>query len=108
MQSKNILLILKAVAFLIKKNNIKLTFLDSNILAKKVASNLRLPIIGIGAGSDVDGQVLVSHDMLGMNKDFSPRFLRRYLDLDSLVSEAVKKYSSDIKSGSFPNKEEQY
>ncbi len=79
-----------------------------NILAKKVASNLKLPIIGIGAGSDVDGQVLVSHDMLGMNKDFSPRFLRRYLDLDSLVSEAVKKYSSDIKSGSFPNKEEQY
>ena len=79
-----------------------------NIVAKKVASNLRLPIIGIGAGSDVDGQVLVSHDMLGMNKDFSPRFLRRYLDLDSLVSEAVKKYSSDIKSGSFPNKEEQY
>jgi 3-methyl-2-oxobutanoate hydroxymethyltransferase len=79
-----------------------------NKLAKKVASNLKLPIIGIGAGSDVDGQVLVSHDMLGMNKDFSPRFLRRYLDLDSLVSEAVKKYSSDIKSGSFPNKEEQY
>ena len=79
-----------------------------NVLAKKVASNLKLPIIGIGAGSDVDGQVLVSHDMLGMNKDFSPRFLRRYLDLDSLVSEAVKKYSSDIKSGSFPNKEEQY
>ena len=79
-----------------------------NILDKKVASNLKLPIIGIGAGSDVDGQVLVSHDMLGMNKDFSPRFLRRYLDLDSLVSEAVKKYSSDIKSGSFPNKEEQY
>ena len=79
-----------------------------NVLAKKVASNLKLPIIGIGAGSHVDGQVLVSHDMLGMNKDFSPRFLRRYLDLDSLVSEAVKKYSSDIKSGSFPNKEEQY
>ena len=79
-----------------------------NVLAKKVASNLKLPIIGIGAGSDVDGQVLVSHDMLGMNKDFSPRFLRRYLDLDTLVSEAVKKYSSDIKSGSFPNKEEQY
>ena len=79
-----------------------------NVLAKKVASNLKLPIIGIGAGSDVDGQVLVSHDMLGMIKDFSPRFLRRYLDLDSLVSEAFKKYSSDIKSGSFPNKEEQY
>ena len=79
-----------------------------NALAKKVASNLKLPIIGIGAGSNVDGQVLVSHDMLGMNKNFSPRFLRRYLDLDSIVSDAVKKYSSDIKSGNFPNKEEQY
>ena len=79
-----------------------------NVLAKKVAQNLKLPIIGIGAGSNVDGQVLVSHDMLGMNKDFSPRFLRRYLDLDTLVSNAVKKYSLDIKSGSFPNKEEQY
>ena len=77
-------------------------------LAKKVTSSLRLPIIGIGAGSYVDGQVLVSHDMLGMNKDFSPRFLRRYLDLDSLVSNAVKKYSKDIKKGNFPNKEEQY
>ena len=79
-----------------------------NKLAKKVTSSLKLPIIGIGAGSDVDGQVLVSHDMLGMNKDFSPRFLRRYLDLDSLVSNAVKKYSKDIKDGNFPNKEEQY
>tara|TARA_Y200000002_G_scaffold70695_1_gene55239 strand:+ start:2573 stop:3388 length:816 start_codon:yes stop_codon:yes gene_type:complete len=79
-----------------------------NALAKKVASNLKLPIIGIGAGLDVDGQVLVSHDMLGMNKDFSPRFLRRYLDLDSLISDAVKKYSLDIKKGNFPNKEEQY
>ena len=79
-----------------------------NKLAKKVTSSLKLPIIGIGAGSYVDGQVLVSHDMLGMNKDFSPRFLRRYLDLDSLVSNAVKKYSKDIKDGNFPNKEEQY
>ena len=77
-------------------------------LAKKVTSDLKVPIIGIGAGSHVDGQVLVSHDMLGMNKDFSPRFLRRYLDLDSLVSNAVKKYSKDIKKGNFPNKEEQY
>ena len=77
-------------------------------LAKKVTSDLKVPIIGIGAGSHVDGQVLVSHDMLGMNKDFSPRFLRRYLDLDSLVSNAVKKYSKDIKDGNFPNKEEQY
>ena len=79
-----------------------------NKLAKKVTSSLKLPIIGIGAGSHVDGQVLVSHDMLGMNKDFSPRFLRRYLDLDSLVGNAVKKYSKDIKDGNFPNKEEQY
>ena len=79
-----------------------------NKLAKKVTSSLKLPIIGIGAGSHVDGQVLVSHDMLGMNKDFSPRFLRRYLDLNSLVSNAVKKYLKDIKDGNFPNKEEQY
>ena len=79
-----------------------------NKLAKKVTSSLKLPIIGIGAGSHVDGQVLVSHDMLGMNKDFSPRFLRRYLDLDSLVGNAVRKYSKDIKDGDFPNKEEQY
>ena len=79
-----------------------------NKLAKKVTSSLKLPIIGIGAGSHVDGQVLVSHDMLGMNKDFSPRFLRRYLDLDSLVSNAVKKYLKHIKDGNFPNKEEQH
>ena len=79
-----------------------------NELANKVTSKLKIPIIGIGAGSHVDGQVLVSHDMLGMNKDFSPRFLRRYLDLDSLVGNAVKKYSKDIKEGNFPNKEEQY
>ena len=77
-------------------------------LAKKVTSSLRLPIIGIGAGSNVDGQVLVSHDMLGMNKDFSPRFLRRYLDLDSLVGDAVRKYSKDVKDSNFPNKKEQY
>mgnify|MGYP001437079568 FL=1 len=77
-------------------------------LAKKVTSSLRLPIIGIGAGSYVDGQVLVSHDMLGMNKDFSPRFLRRYLDLNSLVGDAVRKYSKDVKDSNFPNKEEQY
>ena len=62
-----------------------------NTLSKEVSSKLTVPIIGIGAGSHVDGQVLVLQDMLGMNKDFSPRFLRRYLDLDSLVSNAVKK-----------------
>ena len=79
-----------------------------NTLSKKVSNKLKIPIIGIGAGSSLDGQVLVSHDMLGMNKDFSPRFLRRYLDLDSLITNAVKKYSKDIKNGDFPNKEEQY
>lgn len=79
-----------------------------NTLSKEVSSKLTVPIIGIGAGSHVDGQVLVLQDMLGMNKDFSPRFLRRYLDLDSLVINAVKKYSTDIKSGDFPNEEEQY
>ena len=79
-----------------------------NTLSREVSSKLTVPIIGIGAGSQVDGQVLVLQDMLGMNKDFSPRFLRRYLDLDSLVSNAVKKYSTDIKSGDFPNEEEQY
>lgn len=79
-----------------------------NMLSKKVLNKLKIPIIGIGAGSGLDGQVLVSHDMLGMNKDFSPRFLRRYLDLDSLINKAVKKYSKDIKNGDFPNKKEQY
>ena len=79
-----------------------------NALSKKVSSKLTVPIIGIGAGSDVDGQVLVLQDMLGMNKDFSPRFLRRYLDMNTLICDAVKKYSTDIKSGDFPSKEEQY
>ena len=79
-----------------------------NMLSKKVLNKTKIPIIGIGAGSGLDGQVLVSHDMLGMNKDFSPRFLRRYLDLDSLINKAVKKYTKDIKNGDFPNKKEQY
>ena len=79
-----------------------------NILSKKVSNQIKIPIIGIGAGSSLDGRILVSHDMLGMDKDFSPRFLRRYLDLDTLISNAVKEYSKDIKSGDFPNKEEQY
>ena len=79
-----------------------------NTLSKEVSTRLKVTIIGIGAGSHVDGQVLVLQDMLGMNKDFSPRFLRRYLDLDSLISDAVKKYSTDIKSGDFPNEKEQY
>ena len=77
-------------------------------LAKKVAKNLSIPVIGIGAGADVDGQVLVLHDMLGMNHDFNPRFLRRYLNLHDDISNAVTKYISDVKSSDFPNNNEQY
>ena len=79
-----------------------------SILAGEVAKKISTPIIGIGAGNKVDGQVLVLHDMLGMSKEFSPRFLRRYLDLDNEISKAIKSYSSDVKSGDFPNKHEQY
>jgi 3-methyl-2-oxobutanoate hydroxymethyltransferase len=77
-------------------------------LAGRVASSLSIPIIGIGAGSDVDGQVLVLHDMLGIIKDFSPRFLRRYLNLFSEIKDAVQQYTDDVKSNSFPNENEQY
>ena len=72
-------------------------------LAKKVAKSVKIPIIGIGAGSDVDGQVLVLHDMLGMNNEFNPRFLRRYLNLYDEISVAIKKYDKDVKSKKFPN-----
>ena len=77
-------------------------------LAKKVASELEIPVIGIGAGADVDGQVLVLHDMLGMNNEFSPRFLRRYSNLFEEINEATTNYINDVKSGSFPNEKEQY
>ncbi len=77
-------------------------------LAAKVAKSLSIPVIGIGAGHAVDGQVLVLHDMLGISKDFSPRFIRRYLNLYEEISRAVGNYISDIKSGSFPNDKEQY
>lgn len=77
-------------------------------LAKKVAKNISIPVIGIGAGDGVDGQVLVLHDMLGMTHKFNPRFLRRYLDLYTDIKEAVKNYISDVKSQKFPNKDEQY
>ncbi|MDC0304079.1 3-methyl-2-oxobutanoate hydroxymethyltransferase [Flavobacteriales bacterium] len=77
-------------------------------LAKKVAKEVDIPIIGIGAGNGVDGQVLVTHDMLGMNQDFSPRFLRRYLNLAEDMNMAVKSYISDVRSGDFPNESEQY
>ena len=77
-------------------------------LAQKVAQELKIPVIGIGAGAGVDGQVLVLHDMLGMNQEFSPRFLRRYADLGQVISAAVSDYTSDVKSGDFPNEQEQY
>lgn len=77
-------------------------------LAKKVSENVSIPIIGIGAGPDVDGQVLVLHDMLGMTHEFNPRFLRRYLNLYDEISGAVKNYVSDVKQKNFPNESEQY
>ncbi len=77
-------------------------------LAKKVAKSVNIPIIGIGAGSDVDGQVLVLHDMLGMNNEFNPRFLRRYLNLYDEISVAIKKYDKDVKAKKFPNNNEEY
>ena len=77
-------------------------------LATRVASELRIPVIGIGAGGGVDGQVLVMHDMLGINQDFSPRFLRRYADLNAVITDAVQAYIGDIKPRDFPNEKEQY
>ena len=77
-------------------------------LAKKVAESVSIPIIGIGAGAEVDGQVLVLHDMLGMTHEFNPRFLRRYLNLYEDITGAVKNYVSDVKSEDFPNEKEQY
>ena len=77
-------------------------------LAAKVSSELSIPTIGIGAGSGTDGQVLVVHDMLGMNKGFSPKFLRRYADLHETMTDAVSRYVADVKSGDFPNEREQY
>ena len=77
-------------------------------LAKKVSKAVQIPTIGIGAGPDTDGQVLVMQDMLGITKEFKPRFLRRYADLDSIVTKAVTNYVSDIKAKEFPNQDEKY
>ncbi len=77
-------------------------------LAKEVAEKISIPVIGIGAGHGVDGQVLVTHDMLGMTHEFNPRFLRRYLDLYAEMNNAFSQYSKDVKSGDFPNDSEQY
>lgn len=77
-------------------------------LAQKVAESISIPVIGIGAGSGVDGQVLVIHDMLGMNNEFNPRFLRRYLDLYDQMTKAIGQYVTDVKALDFPNENEQY
>ncbi|MEZ5015762.1 MAG: 3-methyl-2-oxobutanoate hydroxymethyltransferase [Flavipsychrobacter sp.] len=77
-------------------------------LGKLVADELKIPVIGIGAGMHVDGQVLVMHDMLGITKDFSPRFLRRYLDLYEDIKGATASFIKDVKSQDFPNEKEQY
>jgi 3-methyl-2-oxobutanoate hydroxymethyltransferase len=77
-------------------------------LASEVAKSISIPVIGIGAGGGVDGQVLVTHDMIGMTHEFSPRFLRRYLDLYTEMSNAFSQYITDVKSSDFPNDSEQY
>ncbi|MBT0608947.1 3-methyl-2-oxobutanoate hydroxymethyltransferase [Aequorivita echinoideorum] len=77
-------------------------------LAQEIAEKISIPVIGIGAGNGVDGQVLVVHDMIGMTHEFNPRFLRRYLDLYTDMKNAFAKYSADVKSGDFPNDNEQY
>jgi 3-methyl-2-oxobutanoate hydroxymethyltransferase len=77
-------------------------------LAGEVTASLKIPVIGIGAGPDVDGQVLVLHDMLGITQEFSPRFLRRYHNLDGEIKSAVENYINDVRSRDFPNEKEQY
>lgn len=77
-------------------------------LAKEVAESVSIPVIGIGAGADVDGQVLVLHDMIGMTHEFNPRFLRRYMNLYETMTNSIGQYVSDVKSSNFPNAEEQY
>ena len=77
-------------------------------VSKKVTSSVKVPVIGIGAGSHVDGQVLVTHDLVGLSTEFNPRFLRRYVDLDEIMSKAIKNYIKDVKNVNFPSKDEQY
>ena len=77
-------------------------------LAEKVANEVNIPIIGIGAGNKVDGQVLVLHDLIGMTKEFNPRFLRRYMNLHDEMINAISSFSTDVKNGDFPNENEQY
>lgn len=77
-------------------------------LATEIAGKVQIPVIGIGAGGGVDGQVLVIHDMMGINKDFSPKFLRRYADLHTIMTEATQSYIRDVKTNDFPNQTESY
>jgi 3-methyl-2-oxobutanoate hydroxymethyltransferase len=77
-------------------------------LAKQVAEAVKIPVIGIGAGPHVDGQVLVMHDMLGITKEFKPRFLRQYADLQTVMKDAFQQYIQDVKSKDFPNESESY
>ena len=77
-------------------------------LAQEVAESVTIPVIGIGAGNGVDGQVLVVHDVLGMTHEFNPRFLRRYMNLYEEMSKAISQYVTDVKTRDFPNEEEQY
>jgi len=77
-------------------------------LAKEVSESLHIPTIGIGAGNHCDGQVLVMHDMLGINTEFKPRFLREYLNLHEQITGAVQQYITDVKSSDFPNEHESY
>jgi 3-methyl-2-oxobutanoate hydroxymethyltransferase len=78
------------------------------LLAEEVTKNLTIPTIGIGAGGKTDGQILVVADMLGMTRGFSPRFLRRYADLNGVITDAIGQYVSDVKSLDFPNEQESY
>jgi 3-methyl-2-oxobutanoate hydroxymethyltransferase len=78
------------------------------LLAKEVSENLSIPTIGIGAGKYCDGQVLVMHDMLGINSEFKPRFIRQYLNLETLIKDATTKYIADVKDNDFPNEQESY
>jgi 3-methyl-2-oxobutanoate hydroxymethyltransferase len=78
------------------------------LLAKEVSESLQIPTIGIGAGKHCDGQVLVMHDLLGINTEFKPRFLRRYLDMHQQITGAIQHYIKDVKGRDFPNENEQY
>jgi len=101
---------LKSDAILLEKLGCFAIVLEKipSVLAAEVTASVNIPVIGIGAGDKVDGQVLVTHDMLGLTRDFKPRFLRRYLDLFEEIHRAAESYRKDVKSMDFPNENEQY